>query len=238
MARFSWRNICYSAVRQNSFKLDLAIKNYKSIIFQLVFLVQLFSFLFCQLVTDLRTLEYHFLTPIHTLWIKVQKTYMTMKLIINLLLFGGYSCALKCDFEHLKFFNQKQIKNKNIQVTQGPSPTKFSILFDYPLMFTIRTSGCSLDQWFPKSAPRTTSSPQDELKWSTIPHKNQYFVLRGTLKYLKWSAFYKSLETTALDHGVSYSYLSEGHVPKKKYSKGQKLIEKIFREPQNKWKAL
>ncbi len=45
------------------------------------------------------------------------------------MLFGGYSCALKCDFEHLKFFNQKQAKNINIQVTHGPSPAKFSIYF-------------------------------------------------------------------------------------------------------------
>ncbi len=50
-----------------------------------------------------------------------------------------------------------------------------------------------------KSAPRTTGGPRYELKWSAIPHKNQYFVLRGALKYFKWSAFQKSLGTTALE---------------------------------------
>jgi hypothetical protein len=38
-------------------------------------------------------------------------------------------------------------------------------------------------------------------QWSAIPHKNQYFVLRGALKYFKWSAFQKSLGTT--DIGAS-----------------------------------
>ncbi len=38
---------------------------------------------------------------------------------------------------------------------------------------------CSADHW-----------------WSAIPHKNQYFELRGALKYIKWSAFQKSLGTT------------------------------------------
>ncbi len=39
-----------------------------------------------------------------------------------------------------------------------------------------------------------------ELKWSAILHKNQYVVLRGTLKYFKWSAFQKSLGTNGLGY--------------------------------------
>jgi hypothetical protein len=35
-------------------------------------------------------------------------------------------------------------------------------------------------------------------KWSANPYTNQYFVLRGAVKYCKWSANQKSLGTTAL----------------------------------------
>jgi hypothetical protein len=59
----------------------------------------------------------------------------------------------------------------------------------------------SIDQWFPKSALQTTSGPRDLLKWSANPHANQYFVLRGALKYFKWSANQKSLGTTGIDCG-------------------------------------
>jgi hypothetical protein len=52
-------------------------------------------------------------------------------------------------------------------------------------------------QWFPKSALRTTGGPRDELKWSTNLYANQYFMLRGALKYIiKLSALQKSLWTT------------------------------------------
>jgi hypothetical protein len=57
-----------------------------------------------------------------------------------------------------------------------------------------------LKQRFPNSAPWTTSGPRDLLKWSANPHTNQYFVLRGALKYLKWSANLKSLGTNVLEH--------------------------------------
>jgi hypothetical protein len=53
-----------------------------------------------------------------------------------------------------------------------------------------------LRQGFPKSAPRTTGGPRDELKWPANPYTNQYFVLRGALEYFKWSALQKSLGTT------------------------------------------
>ncbi len=64
--------------------------------------------------------------------------------------------------------------------------------------FEIIYKNIGLHQWFPKSAPRTTSGPQDELKWSANPFSNQYFVLRGSLYYFKWSAHRKSLGTTGL----------------------------------------
>ncbi len=35
-------------------------------------------------------------------------------------------------------------------------------------------------------------------KWSANPYRNQYFVLRGALKYFNWSANQKSLGTTGL----------------------------------------
>ncbi len=36
--------------------------------------------------------------------------------------------------------------------------------------------------------------------WSANPYTNQYFVLRGALKYLKWSAQQKSLGTAGLGY--------------------------------------
>jgi hypothetical protein len=55
-----------------------------------------------------------------------------------------------------------------------------------------------LVQCFPKSAPRTTSGPPYCLRWSANLNTNQYFVLRGALKYFWWSAHRKSLGTTDL----------------------------------------
>ncbi len=54
-----------------------------------------------------------------------------------------------------------------------------------------------LEQRFPKSAPRTTGGPRDQLKWSSNPYTNKYFALWGALKYFKWSAKQKSSGTTA-----------------------------------------
>ena len=57
-----------------------------------------------------------------------------------------------------------------------------------------------LRQCFTKFAPQTTSGPRDQLKWSANPYTNQYFGLRGPLKYFQWSAQRKSLGTTGLRH--------------------------------------
>ncbi len=64
---------------------------------------------------------------------------------------------------------------------------------------------CSIDvkkwivsQCFPKSAPRNTSGPPDELKWSANQNTNKYFVVHGALKYFWWSAHRKSLGTTVV----------------------------------------
>ncbi len=73
-------------------------------------------------------------------------------------------------------------------------------------------------QWFPKSAPRTTGGPRDKLKWSAYPNINQYFVLRGALKYFKWSAHKKSLGTTEIVLYL-YFYLSREIQSEKKILK-------------------
>jgi len=70
-----------------------------------------------------------------------------------------------------------------------------------------KTSRCILHQWFPKSAPWTTSGPRDWLKWSANPCRNQYFVLRGPPNDSKGSAHQKSLGTTVLHHTPDMSIM-------------------------------
>ena len=40
--------------------------------------------------------------------------------------------------------------------------------------------------------------------WSANPYTNQYLVLRGALKYFKWSAHRKSLGTTVINSAENY----------------------------------
>ncbi len=71
---------------------------------------------------------------------------------------------------------------------------------------SIELSTFHLGQCFPKSAPRTTSGPPYQLKWSSNLNTNQYFVFRGALKYFWWSAHRKSLGTTDLGTYYQYGY--------------------------------
>jgi hypothetical protein len=96
----------------------------------------------------------------------------------------------------ISHFNQCTKKQYNVE--------KWDLKYDYTFNHILKNS---LNQWSPKSAPRTTSFRRDWLRWSANPYRNKYFVLRGPSNDSKWSAHGKSLGTTALNIPSYINYI-------------------------------
>jgi len=81
-----------------------------------------------------------------------------------------------------------------------------------------------LEQWFPKSAPRTTGGPRDWLKWSANPYKRSIFCALRTTKFqLKQHPPYKQSLSHALILTLSCYHT---HSPSLTHSYPQTLSER------------